>query len=1436
MTLDTFTNASSPRSNRRSGSFDFYAAGSSSLKGNSYKNSSTHGASIHGNSINNSLNNSSFLQNRPRLNKRQTLTGSYFNHEGVIQLSGESMDSVHSKNSTSNSHNHILNSNSTKSRGFTKSYTYGNSAVDYQHRKRNIATNNTINTQSSGLLYSMKAKKDLSSIDTVHDPNVNALICAGKSHLGYYTFSDTDNKLKCSFDLLYNTNNNTQLRRTTKQVKFNTIADVKTGFQNRSNTAAICTSSTQISLFDISRKQAYNSALVTSLAEHTRSVNSFDFNMVQTNLILSGGQDGFLKVWDIRSDSSNKRSKGCDISINTSYDSIRDCKWMPSYSFGSVNNTDHGRSNPGYKFASIHDSGILLKFDLRQPNSPEKKINAHTGPGLCLNWHPHNDYIVTGGRDGKCCLWNFGDKVSSNNNSSQTPLNMNSNSSSNNNYTITNLNNNSNSNLTVAFPETTINIGSPITKLKFRPHYDNNIYNSLVAISSMGEDAQVSIYSLARKYIPKHQMKTEAFSVGLAWHNQDTIFNIDKDNYINGWDITQEPRVLDNLCKITTLWRDIDGYGFTFVDQDGGSYEVEDNKHNSNTNSHNNSSHYNATKGNSNATKNANNLNNPNTSLIGTPNILNSAQNLPNANIKNTMSYSNLPHETLLSSKANMLSTKSLPSKVSLNSKSNVSLNSLTSQLGETNAIKAPYIVTLDLPYIFNGMKLRSLQKMRKDYNNLLSSNYIFKETPVETFKYLVRELEFSVEHDTRNSENNLFSKKSTSSENENLSSNITNNNDDEYDQNKENANLMKKFGFSENATWAALISKTRNDNNSKGATDTKSLSTVSEYEQDDISRQSKNMYTNFENDYPKLSKENTTLNGLTGTPGTNNNNNNNNSNNNNNKLNSVNSNNTTQVTSKSTNSLVDKEVSNLSKALHDTESEKFTKAKLLIELTSVANHNASVYSNIGDLHHFKIWILIRDSILWDLKNMNLLNDNEFNEDRDNEKNEAEEDEDYLYAGSVHSSDLIVMDNDRRPTFSASSAFSDRSVNTDFGSSLVEERPRALKEPATVTRPISSLQRQLKKSINNESNEASIPKLTEINDVTVSPNTKLFSEIISENEDVFEDDDVHNGMANLKNIGSPVKGIPIVRRRRSERLSFIDTYMSERRSLGGYMDQQLQQNPFHVLRSKHSSLTGTPNSNVNEFNNKRNNNNEPQSFFEKMINKMGSGSAFDKNGGSDLLNKENAINNENVNNIADSKKTNNSANIMAPWNTKRLVKQIYIQSVESGDFLLAVNILLLFHTIYDLTTPEIAKNSVSEFLSILHRFETFDIAAALLKYCSWDDIMHNEMGQSQISIFCENCHELIINEKSKEFYTIEQRDKEKNGDSNISSLQRFGYWYCDSCKRSNTLCVICEKPMKKMVMGLLSCGHEGHFDCLQDWFIEEDMDVCPCGCAIQLNF
>lgn len=139
------------------------------------------------------------------------------------------------------------------------------------------------------------------------------------------------------------------------------------------------------------------------------------------------------------------------------------------------------------------------------------------------------------------------------------------------------------------------------------------------------------------------------------------------------------------------------------------------------------------------------------------------------------------------------------------------------------------------------------------------------------------------------------------------------------------------------------------------------------------------------------------------------------------------------------------------------------------------------------------------------------------------------------------------------------------------------------------------------------------------------------------------------------------------------------------------------------------------------------------------------------------------------------------------------------------------------------------KNSLAQFTTILHQYELFEISAAILKYCPWDDIFDTEGSQSLITLFCDKCGKLITNEPSKEKFA-----KEAQIVGDTTPLARFGHWYCDSCKKPNSLCVMCEQPMKNLTMTLLECGHEGHFECLKGWFLDDNLTECPAGCSYKV--
>lgn len=52
-----------------------------------------------------------------------------------------------------------------------------------------------------------------------------------------------------------------------------------------------------------------------------------------------------------------------------------------------------------HEFAAAFENGTVQKWDLRSPKMYERKLNAHNGLALTVDWHPDGRYLASGGRD-----------------------------------------------------------------------------------------------------------------------------------------------------------------------------------------------------------------------------------------------------------------------------------------------------------------------------------------------------------------------------------------------------------------------------------------------------------------------------------------------------------------------------------------------------------------------------------------------------------------------------------------------------------------------------------------------------------------------------------------------------------------------------------------------------------------------------------------------------------------------------------------------------------------------------------------------------------------------------------------------------------------------------------------------------------------------------
>lgn len=116
------------------------------------------------------------------------------------------------------------------------------------------------------------------------------------------------------------------------------------------------------------------------ITDHARTVNRICWHPDHAYTLLSGSQDGTMRLWDIR-DPNN-----CKVVFDGKNEPIRDVHFSPFYS--------------NY-FAAAFENGNIEIWDIRKNSSYERKLSAtHQGPVLCIRWHPEDKNILSsGGRD-----------------------------------------------------------------------------------------------------------------------------------------------------------------------------------------------------------------------------------------------------------------------------------------------------------------------------------------------------------------------------------------------------------------------------------------------------------------------------------------------------------------------------------------------------------------------------------------------------------------------------------------------------------------------------------------------------------------------------------------------------------------------------------------------------------------------------------------------------------------------------------------------------------------------------------------------------------------------------------------------------------------------------------------------------------------------------
>jgi WD repeat-containing protein 24 len=122
-------------------------------------------------------------------------------------------------------------------------------------------------------------------------------------------------------------------------------------------------------------------------------VNRIAWNPYDPYSLLSGSQDGTMKMWDFR-EAEGKQP----INFNAKCE-VRDVQFSPFQSF---------------LFAAGLENGAVQLWDARKNATPVNQINLHQGLVLTLMWHPSDrNLIASGGRDRVIQVWDTRHKAPS---------------------------------------------------------------------------------------------------------------------------------------------------------------------------------------------------------------------------------------------------------------------------------------------------------------------------------------------------------------------------------------------------------------------------------------------------------------------------------------------------------------------------------------------------------------------------------------------------------------------------------------------------------------------------------------------------------------------------------------------------------------------------------------------------------------------------------------------------------------------------------------------------------------------------------------------------------------------------------------------------------------------------------------------------------------
>ncbi|KAG5935838.1 protein transport protein S31 [Claviceps sorghi] len=142
----------------------------------------------------------------------------------------------------------------------------------------------------------------------------------------------------------------------------------------------------ELYVFDVNDME--NPFRLGSAAARSDDIECLAWNRKVSHILATGGTGGFVTVWDLK-------TKKASLTLNNNRKAVSAIAWDPN------NSTKLLTSTPD------DSAPVILLWDLRNSNAPERTLQGHEQGVLSLSWcHQDSDLLLSSGKDNRTLVWN----------------------------------------------------------------------------------------------------------------------------------------------------------------------------------------------------------------------------------------------------------------------------------------------------------------------------------------------------------------------------------------------------------------------------------------------------------------------------------------------------------------------------------------------------------------------------------------------------------------------------------------------------------------------------------------------------------------------------------------------------------------------------------------------------------------------------------------------------------------------------------------------------------------------------------------------------------------------------------------------------------------------------------------------------------------------